>query len=74
MVFRESAAKVAVGFFSEIKISKNTAFDHVTEVPKVIYQFMEWSLHLELTFKWRDHKINIMQECYTQLCFMNLAK
>ena len=41
MVFRESAAKVAVGFFSEIKISKNTAFDHVTEVPKVIYQFME---------------------------------
>ena len=64
MVFHENAAKVAVGFFSEIKIAKNTAFDHVTKVPKVIYKFMEWSLHLELTFKWRDHNINIMQECY----------
>ena len=64
MVFHESAAKVAVGFFFEIKTSENTAFGRVIEVPKVIYKFMEWSLHLELTFKWRDHNINIMQECY----------
>ena len=32
-VFQESAAKVAIGFFSEIKIFENTAFGHVTEVP-----------------------------------------
>ena len=29
MVFQESAAKVAIGFF------ENTAFGHVTEVPRV---------------------------------------
>ena len=33
MIFQEIAAKVAVGFFSQIKIFENTAFGHVTEVP-----------------------------------------
>ena len=28
--------KVAIGFFSKIKIFENTAFGHVTEVPRVI--------------------------------------
>ena len=32
-VFQESAAKVAIGFFSLIKNFENTAFGHVTEVP-----------------------------------------
>ena len=41
MVFHESAAKVAVSFFFEIKTSENTAFGRVIEVPKVIYKFME---------------------------------
>ena len=33
MVFQESVAKVAIGFFSQIKIFENTAFGQVTEVP-----------------------------------------
>lgn len=33
MIFQEIAAKVAVGFFSQIKIFENTVFVHVTEVP-----------------------------------------
>ena len=33
MVFQENAAKVAIGFFSWIKIFENTAFRYVTEVP-----------------------------------------
>ena len=32
-VFQESAAKVAIGFFSKIAIFENAAFSHVTEVP-----------------------------------------
>ena len=32
MAFQESAAKVAIGFFSEIKLFENMAFGHVTEV------------------------------------------
>ena len=32
-VFKENAAKVAIGFFSYIKVFENTAFGHVTEVP-----------------------------------------
>ena len=37
MVFQESAAKLAIGFFSEIKIFENTAFGRVTEVPPSSY-------------------------------------
>ena len=33
MVFQEIAAKVAIGFSSQINIFENTAFGHVTEVP-----------------------------------------
>ena len=33
MVFQETAAKFAIGFFSYIKIFENTAFGHATEVP-----------------------------------------
>ena len=33
MVFQESVAKAAIGFFSHITIFDNTAFGHVTEVP-----------------------------------------
>ena len=32
-VFRESAAKVAIGFFSLIRNSENAVYGHVTEVP-----------------------------------------
>ena len=35
MVFQEIAGKVAIDFFSEIKIFENTAFGYVTEVPTV---------------------------------------
>ena len=34
-VFQGSAAKVAIDFFSEIKIFENTVFGHVTEVPVI---------------------------------------
>ena len=33
MVFQQIAVKVAIGFFSYIKIFENTVFDYVTEVP-----------------------------------------
>ena len=36
-VFQESAAKVAIDFFSLIKIFENMAFDHVIEVPTASY-------------------------------------
>ena len=32
MVFQENTAKVAISFFSEIKIFEDTAFSHVYEV------------------------------------------
>ena len=41
MVFQEIAAKVAIGFFSCVKILENTAFGHVTEVP--IRRIEKWS-------------------------------
>ena len=37
-VFQESAAKVAIGFLSQIKIFENTACGHVTEVPNVSHR------------------------------------
>ena len=41
-VFQESAAKVAIGIFSQIKIFEITAFGHVTEVP-TCYKAVEGS-------------------------------
>ena len=41
MVFQEIAAKVAIGFFSCIKIFENTAFGYVIEVP--IRRIEKWS-------------------------------
>ena len=32
ILFQESAAKVEIGFFSQIKSFENTTFGHVTEV------------------------------------------
>ena len=34
-IFQEIAAKVAISFFSEIKIFENKVFGHVTEVPTI---------------------------------------
>ena len=34
MVFQEIQAKIAIGFFSQIKIFGNMAFGHVTEEPR----------------------------------------
>ena len=42
-VFEESAAKVAIGFFSQIKVFENTAFGHVTEVPNI--HFLKKQMH-----------------------------
>ena len=41
-VFHESVAKVAISFFSLIKIFENTAFGHVTEVPNLVPFHLQW--------------------------------
>ena len=33
----------------------------IINFPNVIYKFMEWSLYLELTFKWRENNNDLMQ-------------
>ena len=42
-VVQESAAKAAIGFFSQIKVFENTAFGHVTEVPNI--HFLKKQMH-----------------------------
>ena len=51
-VFQESAAKVAIGFFSQIKFFENTAFGHVTEVPT-------WNFHQTLVLVLDFKKYNV---------------
>ena len=41
-VFQESAAKVAIGFYSEIRIFENAAFGHVTEAPNSFIKSLDW--------------------------------
>ena len=52
--FKESAAKVAIGFFSSIKIFENTAFGHVTEVPTSISGICEGPGYASETNAWES--------------------